>query len=113
MAASDEQEIMSARILQYLWHAECPECGFVGRHDGDCTRDWWLPGRGLFGDSPLFRGTELFGLTSLAKAILARETTETEDCHAPRAAGRHTPSCRTDVPPELQDADLDLDLDPF
>ena len=79
MAALDEQDIMSARILQYLWHAECPECGSVGTHDGDCTRDWWSRGRGLFGDAPPFRGTELLGLTSLAKAILARETTETED----------------------------------
>ena len=90
MAALDEQDIMSARILQYLWHAECPECGSVGTHDGDCTRDWWLPGRGLFGDSPLFRGTELFGLTSLAKAILARETTETED--ATRSGARLLPA---------------------
>ena len=79
VAVPDEQDVMSARILLCLWHVECPECGCVGMHDGDCTRDWWLPGRGLFGDSPLFRGTELFGLTSLAKAILARETTETED----------------------------------
>ena len=90
MGAPDEQDIMSARILQYLWHAECPECGSVGTHDGDCTRDWWLSGRGLFGDSPLFRGTELFGLTSLAKAILARETTETED--ATRSGARLLPA---------------------
>ena len=107
MAALDEQVIMSARILLYLWHRICPECGCVGTHDGDCTRDWRWPGRGLFGNAPPFRGTELLGLKLLAEAILARKTTETEDCHAPRAAGRHTPSCRTDAPPELQDADLE------
>ena len=71
MAAFDEQEIMSARILQYLWHVGCQECGYTGTHDGDCSRDWRSPGRGLFGDKPPFRGTELLGLRLLAEAILA------------------------------------------
>ena len=49
----------------------------MGTHDGDCTRDWRWPGRGLFGKALPFRGTELLGLKLLAKAILARKTTDT------------------------------------
>ena len=108
MAACDEQDIMPARILQYLWHVKCPECGFVGTHDGDCSRDWRLPGRGLFGDAPPFRGTELLGLTLLAKAILARKTTqrtgvavvarEAEQENRRRRAGEPTPSAVVSIP---------------
>ena len=103
MAAFDEQEIRSARILQYLWHAECPECGFVGRHDGDCTRDWWDRGRGLFGSAPPFKGTELLGLKLLASAILARKTLGTLDSHASSAARRDASGCMTDASAGLQD----------
>ena len=103
MAAADEQYIMSARILLYLWEAECPECGCAGMHDGDCTRDWWDRGRGLFGSAPPFRGTELLGLKLLASAILARKTLGTLDWHASSAARRDASGCTTDASAGLQD----------
>ena len=103
MVAADEQYIMSARILLYLWEAECPECGCVGMHDGDCTRDWWDRGRGLFGSAPPFKGTELLGLKLLASAILARKTLGTLDWHASSAARRDASGCTTDASAGLQD----------
>ena len=103
VAVPDEQDLMSARILLYLWHVECPECGCVGMHDGDCTRDWWDRGEGLFGDAPPFKGTELLGLQLLASAVLARATMGTVDSHASGAAGRGASGRRTDAPAGLRD----------
>ena len=66
--------VWAAQILAHLWHCECPECGCEGSHDGDCTRDWAGGGRGICGDLPPFRGTELLGLMQLAKQILHLRT---------------------------------------
>ena len=70
--ASDD--VLTAKILLYLVHQDCPECGqpFGESHDGDCTRAWNEPGKGLLGDRPPFRGTELLGLRLLVGAILSR-----------------------------------------
>ena len=64
--------VWAAWILAHLWHQECPECGCEGLHDGDCTRDWPGGGRGIAGDLPPFRGTELLGLMQLAKQMHLR-----------------------------------------
>lgn len=64
--------VWAAWILAHLWHQECPECGCEGLHDGDCTRDWSGGGRGISGDLPPFRGTELLGLMQLAKQMHLR-----------------------------------------
>ena len=64
--------VWAAWILAHLWHQECPECGCEGLHDGDCTRDWPGGGRGISGDLPPFRGTELLGLMQLAKQMHLR-----------------------------------------
>ena len=64
--------VWAARILAHLWHWECPECFCEGSHDGDCTRDWPGGGRGIMGDLPPFRGTELLGLMQLAKQMHLR-----------------------------------------
>ena len=67
-----EYDVLTAKILLYLVYEECPECFQPrGNHDGDCTRDWNDPGKGLLGDRPPFRGTELFGLELLVGAILS------------------------------------------
>ena len=70
--ADDAGALLFFNVLKYLWHWECPECGECGRHDGDCTRDSFYPGRGLFGNAPPFRGTSLTGLLQLSMAFGSR-----------------------------------------
>ena len=69
-----ELTVLRETILLFLSYEECPECGCPRAiHDGDCSRDWQVPGKGLFGDKPRFKGTELVGLLHVVRAILARK----------------------------------------
>ena len=60
---------LGKHILKFLHYDECPECGESGRHDGDCSRDGFLPGRGLCNDLPPFQGTPWVGFVQVVATI--------------------------------------------
>ena len=72
LCAMETSLSLSLRIMAFLHYDECPECGEEGRHthDGDCTRDGWDPGRGIFGDAPAFFGTEFAGFAQVMQVWL-------------------------------------------